>query len=58
MKITDFEYVLLSYLRARTIIYSYNNVFSVCVCVQSADQQGGYGKSPRRGGHQNNYKPY
>ncbi|XP_035614584.1 heterogeneous nuclear ribonucleoprotein D0 isoform X3 [Oncorhynchus nerka] len=23
-----------------------------------ADQQGGYGKSPRRGGHQNNYKPY
>ncbi|KAK6315554.1 hypothetical protein J4Q44_G00130780 [Coregonus suidteri] len=24
----------------------------------STDQQGGYGKSPRRGGHQNNYKPY
>lgn len=23
-----------------------------------ADQSGGYGKSPRRGGHTNSYKPY
>lgn len=22
------------------------------------DQSGGYGKSPRRGGHTNSYKPY
>ncbi|XP_063066527.1 heterogeneous nuclear ribonucleoprotein D0 isoform X2 [Engraulis encrasicolus] len=30
----------------------YNNYYG------GYDQQSGYGKSPRRGGHQNNYKPY
>lgn len=27
-------------------------------CPPLADQSGGYGKSPRRGGHTNSYKPY
>lgn len=27
-------------------------------CTTLVDQSGGYGKSPRRGGHTNSYKPY
>ncbi|XP_019908850.2 heterogeneous nuclear ribonucleoprotein D0 isoform X3 [Esox lucius] len=36
----------------------YNNYYGGYGGDYSTDQQGGYGKSPRRGGHQNNYKPY
>lgn len=28
------------------------------LCSTFVDQSGGYGKSPRRGGHTNSYKPY
>ncbi|KAL0965771.1 hypothetical protein UPYG_G00285500 [Umbra pygmaea] len=36
----------------------YNNYYGGYGGDYSTDQQAGYGKFPRRGGHQNNYKPY
>lgn len=32
--------------------------FNCAILTFTTDQQSGYGKSPRRGGHQNSYKPY